>query len=112
VTGSNDIYSYASSFTSGQAGTVLVNRSSADKVVTISLKNFAAGTKYYYYTLNGGTDNGSFSQKVLVNGTGPTGTSGGPSNYAAIAANTSDIAGGINVNVPARGAVFLIAEGK
>jgi hypothetical protein len=112
VTGSTDIYSYASSFTSGQAGTVLVNRGSADKVVTLSFKNFALGTKYYYYTLNGGTDNDSFSQKVLVNGTGPAGTSGGPSNYSTIAANTSDIAGGITVNVPARGAVFLIAEGK
>lgn len=112
VTGSADIVSYASSFTSGQAGTVLVNKGSADQVVTISYKNFAAGAKYYYYTLNGGTDNGSFSQKVFVNGTGPAGATGGPANYAAIAANTSDIAGNITVNVPARGAVFLIAEGK
>lgn len=112
VTGSSDILSYASSFTSGQAGTVLVNKGSADHIVTIKLTNFAAGTKYYYYTLNGGSDNGAFSQKVFVNGTGPTGTSGGPASYGTMAANSADIAGGITVNVPARGAVFLIAEGK
>lgn len=112
VTGSTDIVSYASSFTSGQAGTVLVNKSSTDHAVTIKLNNFAAGAKYYYYTLNGGSDNGSFSQKVFVNGAGPAGVSGGPSNYSSISANSSDIAGGITVNVPARGAVFLIAEGK
>jgi hypothetical protein len=112
VTGSTDVVSYGSSFTSGQAGTVLVNKGSADKVVTVKFKNFAAGTKYYYYTLNGGTDNAPFSLKVFVNGTGPAGTSGGPANFSSIAANIADIAGDITVNVPARGAVYLIAEGK
>ena len=112
VTGSTDIVSYGSSFTSGQAGAVLVNKSGTDHVVNVAFKNFLAGTKYYYYTLNGGTDNGVFSQKVFVNGAGPAGASGGPSNYAAIAVNTSDIAGTITVNVPARGTVFLIADAK
>jgi hypothetical protein len=112
VTGSTDIVSYASSFTSGQAGTILVNKGSSDKVVSVNLKNFAKGSRYYYYTLNGGTDNGSFSQKVFVNGTGPAGATGGPANYSEIAASSADIAGGITVNVPARGAVFLIADGK
>lgn len=112
VTGSPDIVTYGSSFTSGQAGAILVNKGTADKTVTISFKNFAAGNKYYYYTLNGGTDNGSFSQKVLVNGVGPSAATGGPANYSSIAANVADIAGKITVNVPARGTVFLIAEGK
>jgi hypothetical protein len=112
VTGSADIMSYASSFTSGQVGTVLVNKGSAGHIVTVKLSNFAAGTKYYYYALNGGTDTGTFSQKVFVNGAGPAGASGGPANYSTIAANSADIAGGITVNVPARGVVFLIADGK
>jgi hypothetical protein len=89
-----------------------VNKGSSDKVVAVNLKNFAKGSKYYYYTLNGGTDNGSFSQKVYVNSSGPAGSSGGPSNYNSIAANTSDIAGGITVSVPARGAVFMVVESK
>ena len=112
VTGSPDIFSYGSSFQSGEAGVVLVNRSSLDRAVTIKLKNFAAGTKYYYYTLNGGTDNAPFSRKVYVNGTGPDGDSGGPATYKTIAANSAATTGGIIVTVPARGTVFLVAEGK
>ena len=112
VTGSPDIFSYGSSFQSGEAGVVLVNRSSLDRAVTIKLKNFAAGTKYYYYTLNGGTDNAPFSRKVYVNGTGPDGDSGGPATYKTIAANSAATTGGIIVTVPARGTVFLVAEAK
>ena len=112
VTGSPDIISYGSSFQSGDAGVVLVNRSSLDRAVTVNIKNFAAGANYYYYTLNGGTDNVPFSRKVFVNGTGPAGESGGPATYKTIAANSAAIAGGIIVTVPARGSVFLVAEGK
>jgi hypothetical protein len=112
VTGSPDIISYGSSFQSGQAGVVLVNRSGLDRAVTVNIKNFAAGANYYYYTLNGGTDNVPFSRKIYVNGAGPAGDSGGPSTYKTIAANSAPIAGGIIVTVPARGSVFLVAEGK
>lgn len=112
VTGSTDIISYGSSYQSGQAGVVLVNKGSTDKVVTVNIKNFAAGSKYYYYELKGGTDNATFSRKVYVNGTGPAGVSGGPSNFKTIAANSAAIAGGIIVNVPAYGSLFLVAEGK
>jgi hypothetical protein len=112
VTGSPDILSYGSSFESGDAGVVLVNRSGLDRSVTVNLKNFAAGTRYNYYTLNGGTDNAPFSRKVYVNGTGPDGDSGGPATYKTIAANSAAISGGIIVTVPARGTVFLVAEGK
>ena len=65
VSGSTDILSYGSSWSSGQAGTVLVNTGSADHVVKISFKNFAAGSNFYYYTLNGGTDNAPFFAQGL-----------------------------------------------
>ena len=71
VTNSSDIASYASSFSSGQAGVILVNQAGGDHVVNVKFKNFAAGAKYYYYTLNGGADNAPFSRKVLINGVGP-----------------------------------------
>ncbi len=112
VTGSADILSYASSFTSGQAGTVLVNKGATEKTVTISFKNLAAGKKYYYFTLNGGTDNGNFSQKVSVNGNGPSTATGGPANFASVAAVAGDITGNITVTVPSRGVIFLVAESK
>jgi len=59
--------SYASSFTSGEAGVVIVNKGTASQTVNVDIKNFAKGSKYYYYTLTGGTDNGEFSGKVYIN---------------------------------------------
>lgn len=112
TTNSSDIVSYGSSWSSGQAGVILVNKSSGDHVVNVNFKNYAAGTKYYYYTLNGGTDNAPFSHKVYINGTGPTTGSGGPTNYATIAAKSANIQGGITVTVPALGVVYLVADKK
>lgn len=107
-----DITSYGSSWSSGQAGVVLVNTSGTDHIVAVSFKNFSSGSNYYYYTLNGGTDNAPFSHKVYVNGSGPATASGGPANYAGIAINSASISGGITVTVPAYGAVFLVADKK
>jgi hypothetical protein len=78
----------------------------------VKFKNFRAGSNYYFYTLNGGTDTPPFSRQVYVNGTGPAGDSGGPANYLNIPANTSGISGGIAVTVPAMGVVFLVADNK
>ena len=84
VTGSNTILSYASMFSSGQAGDILVNTSASDQKVTIGINNFLPGTNYYYYVLQGGSD-GTFSRKVVINGSGPAGASGGPANFTGIA---------------------------
>jgi hypothetical protein len=113
VSGSSDIASYGSSFSSGQAGVVLVNQGSTDHIVNIQINNFAIGTKYYYYELNGGSDNAPFSHDVFINGAGPaSGTTGGPSNYSSVAAIAENVSGGITVVVPAYGAVFLVADKK
>jgi hypothetical protein len=111
VTGSTDISSYASTFTSGQAGVVLVNSGTVSHNVTVTFKNFVSGGQYYWYTLNGGTDNAPFSRMVFVNGTGPAnGIAGGPSNFQTISAYTTSATGGITVTVPPYGAVFLVAN--
>jgi hypothetical protein len=114
VSGNSYIVSYASSFSSGQAGVAVVNTSETDQLVNVHFDNYYTGSNYYYYTLQGGTDNGDFSGKVLVNGTGPSATVGygGPSNYASIPANVTSTSGGIKVNVPARGVVFLVVDKK
>jgi hypothetical protein len=113
ATGTSSVACYGSSFSSGEAGVVLVNKANFDQVVTVTIKNFAAGSKYYYYTLKGGTDNAPFSHQVFVNGVGPAnGTSGGPDTYATIAASSASISGGITVTVPKYGAVFLVADKK
>jgi len=109
--GNANIVSYASSFSSGQAGVILANTSGADQVVTVAFNNYAIGANYYYYILNGGTDNAPFSHKVFVNGVGPAnGISGGPANYASVPAITQSVSGGIIVTVPAYGAVFLVVD--
>ena len=111
VSGSSDIVSYGSSFSSGQAGVVLVNQGSTDHIVNIQFNNFAIGAKYYYYELNGGTDNAPFSHSVYVNGVGPaSGKTGGPSNYNSVTAIANSVSGGITLVVPAYGAVFLVAD--
>jgi len=111
VSTSPNIVSYGSSFSSGQAGVVLVNTGSSDQVVTVAFNNFAIGANYYYYELKGGTDNPPFSRMVYINGFGPNnGISGGPSNFDSVAAIAANVSGGIIVTVPAYGAIFLVAD--
>ncbi|MDF2432598.1 MAG: hypothetical protein JWP44_2229, partial [Mucilaginibacter sp.] len=45
-----NIVSYGSSYSSGQAGVILVNQGSIDQVVNVTFKNFASGNNYYDYT--------------------------------------------------------------
>jgi len=105
------VLAYASSFTSGEKSVILVNKSTAAEVVNIALQNATAGTRYYWYSLTGGTDNGEFSSKVFVNGNGPTEPTGGPSaSYTSIPANSAFASGGINVSMPARSVVYLVMD--
>jgi hypothetical protein len=109
VTGSSDILSYASSFTSGQAGDILINKSAKEHTVTLVISNFLPGATYYYYVLKGGTE-AIFSRKVYINNKGPAGVSGGPTDFLNIPANSSGIKGGITVTIPAYGVVYLVAD--
>lgn len=113
VTGGNgDVLSYASSFSSGEAGVVIVNKGTASQTVKVNISNFRPGSRYYYYTLTAGTDNGEFSGKVYVNGNGPSGAAGGPANFQDISANSSSLAGGLKLSVPPRAVIYLVAEVK
>lgn len=107
-----DVVSYASSFTSGETGVILVNKSSNAKAVDIKTLNFRKGDNYYWYTLTGGSDNGEFSAKTFVNGVGPSVASGGPSNYDTLNPYTASTANGIKVSIPARASVFLVIQKK
>ena len=107
-----DITTYSSSFSSGQASTVIINSGAGKHVVAINFKHFPAGSKYYWYVLTGGTDNGNFSGQVLVNGTGPSGATGGPLNYSSLKAYSAPLNGTIKVPVPPMGVVYLVADKK
>lgn len=110
VTG-NRVLAYASSFTSGEKGVILVNKSSTAQVASVLLENAKAGGRFYWYTLTGGTDNGEFSRKVFVNGRGPTEPTGGPSGeYATLKAYSASTSNGIKVNLPARSVAYVVMD--
>ena len=109
---SSAIVSYASSFTSGETAVTLVNKSGGAASVEVKVQNFRKGNNFYWYTLNGGTDNGEFSRNVQVNGSGSSSASGGPSSYKTINPYAAATANGIRISVPARSAVFIVIEKK
>lgn len=111
VSGDNSIISYASSYTSGQSGIVIINKGAAAKTVAVTMKNFRPGTNFYWHTLAGGGTN-EFSGAVTVNNIGPSGATGGPINYTSIKANAAAIQGGITVSAPPRSAIFIAVENK
>jgi len=106
----NDVLVYASQFTSGQGGIVLVNKSNTKQIVELALKNFNPGKRYYTFTLTGGNDNGSFSRKVYVNGNTTTAVAGGPENYESIKPKSSVLNGHIKIAVPEYAVVHLLVE--
>ncbi|NNV57898.1 alpha-L-arabinofuranosidase [Limnovirga soli] len=112
VSGNAGLKTYASTYTSGQANITIVNTTGAALSAEIKLKNFATGSRYYWYTLEGSNDNGEFSRKVLINGNSPYGDAGGPANYASLKAKSATTTGGIKITVPALGAVCMVVDKK
>jgi len=110
VTGSN-VLAYASSFTSGEKGVILVNKGNTSQTTLVSLENATAGQRFYWYLLTGGTDNGEFSRKVFVNGRGPTEISGGPSaDYSTLKPYSAMTNGGIKLTLPARSVAYVVID--
>lgn len=107
-----DITTYSCTFSSGQAGTVLINSGSQNHIVSIDFQHFPAGSKYYWYVLTGGTDNGNFSGQVFVNGTGPATPTGGPLGYSTLKSYAASLNGTIKVMVPPFSVIYLVADKK
>jgi Secretion system C-terminal sorting domain len=115
IKGTPDITAYSSSFSSGQIGTIVVNKGLKNQIVRINVENGAIGNRYYTYTLVGGTDVPSnpqmpFSRKVIVNGSGPSGVAGGPSNYESIKAKSTVIGGEILLQSPPFSTIYLLID--
>ena len=106
-----NILTYSTKFSTGETGVVIVNRSKTDHVVNVNPKNIGVGSRYYVYSLNGGTDNGDFSQNVYINGLGPTGTQWGPrEKLTKIPAYAFSIIDSIKVQSPALSVQFMMIE--
>jgi hypothetical protein len=78
--------------------------------VEIKVQNFRKGSRYYWYTLTGGSDNGEFSRKVFVNGKSSVYASGGPANYTTLNAYSASTANGIRLMVPAKSVICLVID--
>jgi len=110
VTGGN-VLAYASSFSSGEKGVILVNKATSASTVLVSVDSATVGSRFYWYTLTGGTDNGEFSRKVFVNGHGPSELSGGPSTeYATLKPYSAATNGGIKLTVPGRSVAYIVID--
>jgi len=107
-----DLTTYSSTFTSGQAGTVIINSGAYNHVVSIDFQHFPAGAKYHWYILTGGTDNAPFSSQVYVNGIGPATPTGGPLNYSSLKPYGAALNGEIKIAVPAMSVIYLVADSK
>lgn len=110
VTGSEEVVSYASTFSSGEAGLVLINKGSAGETVQLELENFDLGARYYTMTLTGGDDKVDFSRKVFLNGIGGDEEGGGPDDYDLVNAHASSTREGIRVDLPPLSVVYLMVE--
>ncbi len=106
----SDVQSFASSFSSGEVGVTLVNKSTTSKAIEIKVNNFRKGNRFYWYTITGGTDNGEFSRKVVINGKTSTYASGGPADYKTLAAYSAPTSDGIKITVPARSSMFIVID--
>jgi len=73
-----DILSYASRYSSGETGVIIVNKGTAEQVIAIDTKAIGIGNKYYIYSFIGGADSGDFSPNVYINGYGPNADHWGP----------------------------------
>lgn len=108
VTGNSYVVCYASSFSSGQYGIVLINKSSTKQIVNFKLSDYKNVKSVYKYVLTGGTDNGVFSRKVYVNGNGPSNDGGGPDNYATLNALATSISGDTKIELLPLSVIYLL----
>ncbi len=106
------IRAYGTTWSSGAVNVTLVNVSPEAKTVRVNGKGYTPGKRFYWYSLEGGDDNGEFSRRVFVNGEGPKAAAGGPDDYATLPAWSASTAGGVVVKVPGHGAVCLTIEKK
>ena len=112
VVGDSDVVAYASSFSSGEAGIILVNKGNSPKSVRLEFANFQPGRRCYWYLLTGGKDNGDFSLQVFINGVSPELPAGGPADFEKIKAYSTKITRPLVFDLPPYSVQFLLVESE
>lgn len=79
ISNNEKVITYATTFSSGEMGLVIVNTSDQDQVAEIDLGSFNLGEKAFWHLVNG--DQSDFDRTVYVNGVGPSRTFNSGQNY-------------------------------
>lgn len=113
--GSTEISAYASSFSSGQKTSMIVNKSSKTQYVRVNFSAGTVGERYYYYTLTGGNDlpadaSRPYSRQVVINGYGPSLVAGGPETYDTIPAYSGLVDSGLVISTPPLSVTYLLVD--
>jgi hypothetical protein len=106
-----DVASYASTYSSGEIALVTVNKSTNERIITVSTDSVGVGEKYYIYSFTGGSDE-EYSKEVYINGEGPSTNHWGPYDQLFdITADAYTIDGEIKFTSPARSVQMILIEG-
>jgi hypothetical protein len=109
----DDILCYASKFASGETALVIVNKGTAQQVISVNTDSSGVGEKYYIYSFTGGTDSGDFSQYVYINGFGPSQYHWGPfEELSGLTADAYEIDDEIKFGSPGRSVQMVMIEGN
>jgi hypothetical protein len=107
-----DIQCYASKYSSGETGVIVVNKGASNQVIRLDPKTIGVGQHYFIYSFTGGTDNGDFSQNVYINGYGPDTYQWGPyEGLFNIPADSYPIENEIKFTSAARSVQMIMIEG-
>lgn len=105
----SSVVTFASSFSDGKKGLVLVNASAEKKVAMLQISGKSSSSACVY-SLTGGTDNGSFSQKLFINGNGPQLPAGGPEKFEEIKAWRYTFNNKMKLVLPARSVQYILID--
>lgn len=103
---------FASSFSSGQAGLVLINKSEEKKTVQLNMENFVKGQRAYWFQLDDINKDGSFSKKVKVNGKKAFENAGGPEDYENILPYSFELGEDFLVDLYPYTAIYMLVDGE
>jgi hypothetical protein len=112
TTSNSNVLCYASRYSSGETGLVVVNKDTVQQTITVSTDLVGVGRKYYSYTFTSDKDSGDFSPNVYINGMGSSSFQFGPFNQLFdIKAKAYTFDNEIKFSLPGRSIKMITIEG-
>jgi len=104
-----NLYAYASRFSSGETGLVIVNPTANDEVVRLDLQHLNLGERYYWYQVQNDDPNG---RKVSINNVWGTQAGSGPNSYESVLPFSAMMSGGVVIDAKKYSATYLLVEAE